>query len=119
VPGWRDASVDERFLQIQIAFVVARLREGFEDAPQQAGAHALLKSPAAGLIRRIAIREHGAVLFPGAPSAVFPARERGQEGADEGPMLVGEVTGMRQGKKGPSRQNALCPPCSQRSFSSH
>jgi len=30
----REASVDERFVQIQIAFVVHRLRENFEDAPQ-------------------------------------------------------------------------------------
>jgi hypothetical protein len=30
----REASVDERFVQIQIAFVVQRLRENFEDAPQ-------------------------------------------------------------------------------------
>jgi hypothetical protein len=27
-------------------------------------------------------------------------RERGQEGADEGPLPVGEVTGMRQRRKG-------------------
>ena len=30
----REASVDERLVQIQIAFVVQRLRENFEDAPQ-------------------------------------------------------------------------------------
>src|SRR5262249_25782056 len=36
--------------------------------------------------------------FQGAPSAVFPAR--GQQGADEGPLLVREVTGMRHRKKG-------------------
>ena len=55
--GGREASVDERFLQIQIAFVVERLRENFEEAPKQAGADPLLKSPVAGLIRRIAVRE--------------------------------------------------------------
>ena len=55
VLGGREASVDERFLQIQIAFVVERLREDFEDGPQQAGADPVLKSPVAGLIRRIAV----------------------------------------------------------------
>jgi hypothetical protein len=53
--SWREAPVDERFLQIQIAFVVERLREDFEDGPQQAGADPVLKSPVAGLIRRIAV----------------------------------------------------------------
>jgi hypothetical protein len=33
VLGWREAPVDECFLQIQIALVVKRLRENFEDAP--------------------------------------------------------------------------------------
>lgn len=116
VLGGREAAVDERFLQIQMAFVVERLRENFEEAPKQAGADPVLKSPVAGLIRRMAVREvrprgpgpqnpkdavqYGAVLFPGTPSAVFPVRERGQEGADEGPLPVGEVTGMRQRRKG-------------------
>jgi hypothetical protein len=31
---WCDALVDERFLQIQMAFVVERLPEHFEDGPQ-------------------------------------------------------------------------------------
>jgi hypothetical protein len=66
---------------------VERLRKDFEDGLQQAGADPVLKSPVAGLIRRIAVREvrprgpgpqnpkdaveYGAVLLPGAPSAVF------------------------------------------------
>ena len=99
-----------------MAFVVERLCENFEEPPKQAGADPVLKSPVAGLIRRIAVREvrprgpgpqnrkdaveYGAVLLPGAPAAVCTARERGQEGADEGPVLVGEVTGMRHRKKG-------------------
>jgi hypothetical protein len=33
VLGWREAPVDERFLQIQMTFVVECLREDFEDAP--------------------------------------------------------------------------------------
>ena len=32
--------------------------------------------------------EYGAILLPGAPSAVFATRERGQEGADGGALLV-------------------------------
>ena len=59
VLGGREAAVDERFLQIQMAFVVERLRENFEDAPQQAGADPVLKSPVAGLIRRIAVWQVG------------------------------------------------------------
>ena len=48
--GWREAPIDERFLQIQIALVVERLSEDFEDAPQHADADPLLKPPVAGLI---------------------------------------------------------------------
>lgn len=36
--GWREAPIDERFLQIQIALVVQCLSEDFEDAPQHADA---------------------------------------------------------------------------------
>ena len=93
-----------------MAFIVERLRENFEEAPKHAGADPVLKSPVAGSIRRIAVREvrprskgcrsvRRGSLSRGA-SAVFPARERGQEGADEGPLRVGEVTGMRQRRKG-------------------
>ena len=114
--GWREAPVDERFLQIQIAFVVECLGEDFEDAPQHAGADPLLKPPVAGLIRRIAVRqvgprsagpqdpqdaiEHRTVLPPRAPSTVFAARQLGQEGPNEVPLLVREVTGMRRSRKG-------------------
>jgi hypothetical protein len=107
---WREAPVDERFLQIQIAFVVERLREDFEDGPQQAGADPVLKSPMAGLIRGIAVGqvgpgrsgpqdpedaiEHRAVRSPRAPSTVRPTRQAGLEGANEGPLLVREVTGV-------------------------
>ena len=92
------------------------LGEDFEDAPQHAGADPLLKPPVAGLIRRIAVRqvgprgagpqdpqdaiEHGAVLPPRAPSTVFAARQLGQEGPNEVPLLVREVTGMRRSRKG-------------------
>ena len=116
VLGGREAPVDERFLQIKIAFVVKRLREDFDDAPQQSGAHPVLKSRMAGLIRRIAVRQVGprgpgpsdpedtveyrTILFPRAPSAVFPPREPGTEGADESPLHVGQVAGMRRCKVG-------------------
>src|SRR5215471_3961723 len=82
--GWREAPIDERFLQIQMTFVVECLREDFEDAPQYVGAHPVLKSPVAGLIGRVSVRqvrpwspgpqdpedavEYGTVLFPRAPS---------------------------------------------------
>ena len=36
--GWRETPIDERFLQIQMAFVVQCLSEDFEDAPQHAEA---------------------------------------------------------------------------------
>ena len=107
--GRREAPVDERFMQIQIAFVVECLGEDLEDAPQHARADPLLKPPVAGLIRRIAVRqvgprgpgpqdpqdaiEHGAVLPPRAPSTVFAAPQLGQEGPNEVPLLVREVTG--------------------------
>jgi hypothetical protein len=38
VLGWGKARVDERFLQVQIAFIVESLGEHFQDAPQNAGA---------------------------------------------------------------------------------
>jgi hypothetical protein len=97
--SWREASVDERSPQIEIAFVVERLCEDFEGAPQHAGADPQLKSTMAGLVRRITVRqvgprgagpqdpedaiEHRTVLFPRAPSAVFSSRQRWQHGADE------------------------------------
>jgi hypothetical protein len=65
--GGREAAINERFLQIQIAFVVEGLREDFEDGPQRAGADPLLKPPVAGLMRRIAgrqVRPWGAGRFP-------------------------------------------------------
>jgi hypothetical protein len=48
--SWREAPVDERFLQVQMAFVVESLGEHFHDAPQHARAYPLLKPPVAGLI---------------------------------------------------------------------
>jgi hypothetical protein len=47
--------VDDRFLQVQIAFVVERLREDFEDGSPRAGADPVLKAPVAGLRQRIAV----------------------------------------------------------------
>jgi hypothetical protein len=91
--GGRKAPVDERFMHVQIAFVVERLREKFENAPKQAGANPALKSPVAGLLRGIAVWqvgpgsagsqdpedavEHRAILPPGASSTVWSARQRG------------------------------------------
>jgi hypothetical protein len=110
------APVDEGFMQIQIAFVVECLSEDMEDAPQNTRADPLLKPPVTGLIRRIRVRqvgpggpgpqdsqdaiEYSAVFPPRAPSTVFAARQLGQEGPDEVPLLVREVTGMRRSKQG-------------------
>lgn len=55
--GWREAAVDKRFLQIQIAFVVECL--DLKDTPQHARANPLLKPAVARLIRRIAVRQVG------------------------------------------------------------
>src|SRR5262249_59682646 len=98
VLGWREAPVDEHLLQIQMTFVVECLREDFEDAPQYAGTHPVLKSPVAGLIGRVSVRqvgprgagpqnpedaiEHKAVLPPGRPR---PSSRRGSSGK-KGPM---------------------------------
>jgi hypothetical protein len=114
--GRREAPVDERFMQIQIAFVVECLGEDLEDAPQNTRPDPLLKPPVAGLIRRIAVWpvgprgpgssrstgaiDDGAVLPPRAPSTVFAARQLGQEGPNEVPLLVCEVTGMRRSRQG-------------------
>src|SRR5262249_48730726 len=107
--GWREAPIDERFLQIQIAFVVECLSEDFEDAPQHARATPWPKPPVAGLIRRITVRqvsprgpgpqdpqdaiEHRTVLPPRASSTVRAAHRLGQEAPNEVPLLVREVTG--------------------------
>jgi hypothetical protein len=80
-----------------MAFVVERLRENFEEAPKQAGADPVLKSPVAGLMRRIAVREvrsqgpgpqnpkdaveYVAVLLPGAPRRSFRHASVWEEGA--------------------------------------
>jgi hypothetical protein len=44
--GGRKAPVDERFLHVQITFVVEGLREDVEDGPQHTGADPPLKPPA-------------------------------------------------------------------------
>jgi hypothetical protein len=111
-----------------MAFVMECLGEGFEDAPQHAGADPLLKPPVAGLMRRIAGRQvrpwgagpqdpedafkNRAVLPPGAPSTVTAARQRGQEAPNHVPLLVREVTGMtRSGWGHPDRMApSLCSP---------
>src|SRR5262245_43003438 len=76
----------------------------------------------AGLARRITVRqvgprgagpqdpedaiEHKAVLPPGAPSTVFPARQLGQEAPNEVALLIREVTGMaRSGVGHPTRMD--------------
>ncbi len=106
--------------------MVERLRENFEDGPQQAGADPVLKSSVAGLIRRIAVRqvgpgsrgpqnpedavEHGAVLPPGTPSSVWPARQLWHEGPVKVPLLVGEVTRMTRSDVG--HPDSMVPPLS-------
>jgi hypothetical protein len=129
--SWRQAPIDEGFLQIQMAFVVEGMGEHFQDPPQHARANPLLKPAVAGLIREIAVRqvsprgsgsedprdaiEHGAVLPPRAAPAVFAARQLGQGGPNQNPLLVGKVTGMRRGKNdhpgqsGPAAIRLLAP----------
>ena len=41
----------------------------------------------------------------GRPPAVCAARQLGQEGPNQNPLLVGEVTGMRSSRKGHPGQN--------------
>src|SRR5262245_26491798 len=85
----------------------------------------LLKPAVACLIRRIPVWkvgprsagpqdpenaiEHGTVLSPRAPSTVFSARQLRQEGRNEVPLLVGQVTGMRRIKKGHPARMATLP----------
>jgi hypothetical protein len=45
---------------------------------------------------------------PWAPPAVCAARQLGQEGPNQNPLLVGEVTGMRRSRKGHPGQNGPC-----------
>jgi hypothetical protein len=49
--------------------------------------------------------EHRTILPPWAPPAVCAARQLGQEGPNQNPLLVGEVTGMRRSRKGHPGQN--------------
>jgi len=95
---------------------VESLGEDLENAPQHTRAHPLLKPPVAGLIGGIPVREigpwgagpedpqdaveHRTILPPWAPPAVCAARQLGQEGPNQNPLLVGEVTGMRRSRKG-------------------
>jgi serine/threonine protein kinase len=104
-----EAPIDEGFLQIQVAFVVESLGEDLENAPQYTRAHPLLKPPVARLIGGIPVREIGpwgaGPEDPWAPPAVCAARQLGQEGPNQNPLLVGEVTGMRSSRKSHSGQN--------------
>ena len=114
--GGGEAPVDKRFLQIQLAFVEECLGEDLEDGPQHARVDPLLKPAVACLIRRLPVWqvgprnagpqdpqnaiEHSTVLPPRAPSTVVSARQLGQEGPNEDPLPVGEVTWMRRIEKG-------------------
>ena len=91
----------------------------------------------AGLVRRVAVWqvcpwgagpqdpqdaiEHGTVLPPRAPSTVFAAWQLRQEGANEDPLIVREVTGMRRARKGHPARMALSPSgyWRRRAFSRH
>ena len=97
------------------------LGEDLENASQGTRAHPLLKPPVARLIRGIPVREvgpwgagpedpqdaveHRTLLPPRAPSAVCAARQLRQEGPNQNPLLVGEVTRMRGSRKGHPGQN--------------
>ena len=124
--GWREAPVDERFVQVQIAFVVESLGEYFQDAPQHARANPLLKPSVARLMGRIAgwqarprspcpqdpqdAIEHGTGLLPRPPSTVCAAHRFGQEAINEVPVLVREVARMSRSSEGhPFRGMASVP----------
>jgi hypothetical protein len=123
--GGGEAPVYKRFPQIQTAFIEECLGENFEDAPQHARADPLPKPAVACLIRRIPVWkvgprsagpqdpenaiEHGTVLCPRTPSTVLSARQLGQEGRNEVPLLVGQVTAMRRIKKGDPARMAPRP----------
>jgi hypothetical protein len=98
-------------------------REDMEDAPQHTRADPLLKPLVAGPDTtdsgpagrptgsgpqdpQDAI-EYGAVLPPRAPSTVFAARQVGQEGPNEVPLLVREVTGITRSSQGHPNTNGL------------
>ena len=99
------------------------LSEDLENAPQHTRAHPLLKPPVARLIGGIPVREigpwgagpedpqdaveHRTILPPWAPPAVCAARQLGQEGPNQNPLLVGEVTGMRSSRKGHPQNGPL------------
>jgi len=51
--------------------------------------------------------EHRTILPPWAPPAVCAARQLGQEGPNQNPLLVGEVTEMRSSRKGHPGQNGF------------
>jgi hypothetical protein len=95
--------------------------ERAENAPQHTRAHPLLKPAVARLIGGMPVREigpwgagpedpqdaveHRTILPPWAPPAVCAARQLGQEGPNQNPLVVGEVTGMRSSRKGHPGQN--------------
>src|SRR5262245_23729603 len=64
-------------------------------------------SMARGVLESAGIRavEHCTILPPWAPPAVCAALQLGQEGSNEKPLVVGEVTGMRSSRKGHRGQN--------------
>jgi hypothetical protein len=54
-----EAPIDERFADIQPTLTPQIFRQSFEDAPHDAGAHPLLKTPVAGLKRWACFRKIG------------------------------------------------------------
>jgi hypothetical protein len=109
--GRRENAVNERFPQVKVAFVVERFGEDMEHVFQNSAPNPPLKAPMAGPMRRIAIWqvrpccacpqdpqdsvEHSAVLFPRAPTTVLAARRHGQEGSNDFPLIVSQVTRTR------------------------
>src|SRR6516164_8901480 len=53
--GAREAAINECLLHIEVTFVVKHLGKDGEDVFQHAAPHPLLKSPMAGLVRRVAV----------------------------------------------------------------
>jgi hypothetical protein len=93
---------------IQIAFVVEGRARTSRTPSQHIRAHPLAETAGGTFDRRIPVREigpwgagpedpqdaveHRTILPPWAPSAVCAARQLGQEGSNQNPLLVGEVT---------------------------
>ena len=108
--GGCETAVNECLPQVKVTLIMERLSDDGEDVLQHSGPNPLLKTPMAGLVRRVAVWqvrlgsagpqdpqdaiEHRTVLLPRTPSTVCAAHQLGQEATNDGPLLVCEVTAM-------------------------